>query len=104
MSNIINTRADLDALAVSDPESHAAFLGQLRASLVTRYDATEYPDGYDRTLLPEAPGYIAPAYEVRDTPETAASFGFTPEELVLASFALGPVDPEDDTENQVQTP
>ncbi|MEN6533420.1 MAG: hypothetical protein ABFD89_07145 [Bryobacteraceae bacterium] len=81
MSNIINTRADLDALAVSDPESHAAFLGQLRASLVTRYDATEYPDGYDRALTPTDAGYIAPEYEEHDTPATAARFGFTPTDL-----------------------
>ena len=81
MSNIINTRSDLDALAVSDPAAHADFLSQLRVSLVTRYDVMEYPDGYDRTLMPADAGYIAPVYEERDTPETAARFGFTPTDL-----------------------
>lgn len=79
---IISTRADLDALALSDPAAHAAFINQLRASLATLTDVSEYPAGYDRSTPPGAPGYIEPVIEDRDTPETAARFGFTPEDLV----------------------
>lgn len=79
--SVINTRADLDALAASDPSAHADFIARLRASLVTRYDVAEYPEGYDRTLTEKDDGYIEPKYEERDTPETAARFGYTSESL-----------------------
>lgn len=84
MTPIIATRADLDALALTDPAAHAAFLRSLRASLTTTLDVAEYPDDYDRTLTPADAGYIAPVIEVRATPETAARFGYTPEELAGA--------------------
>ena len=95
MNAIISTRQDLDSLAITDPTAHAEFITQLRASLTTRMDVRAYPEDYDRTLLPEAPGYIAPVYEVHDTPEIAARFGLAPEELILASYALGTVDPDE---------
>lgn len=81
MNTIIATRSDLDALATSAPAEHAAFLALLRASLTTRTDVQAYPEGYDHTLTPEAPGYLTPIYEDRPTPELAARFGFTPEQL-----------------------
>ena len=82
MKYILNSRADLDALALSDLAAHAAFIDRLRASLITPTDVAEYPADYDRATLPGAPGYIAPVIEQRATPETAARFGFTPEDLV----------------------
>ena len=82
MTRIIATRRDLDALAVTDPEEHARFVALLQASLVTRVDTQVYPEGYDRLLAPDSAGYLAPIYENRSTPEIAAQFGFTPEELV----------------------
>lgn len=54
---ILNTRADLDALAAADPAAHAAFVARLRASVFRREDVAEYPEGYDR------PGYEGPVVE-----------------------------------------
>ena len=82
MNYILNSRADLDALALSDLAAHAAFIDRLRASLITPTDVAEYPEDYDRATPPSAPGYIEPLIENRATPETAARFGFTPEDLV----------------------
>ena len=85
MNYILNSRSDLDALALSDlaaHAAHAAFIDRLRASLITPTDVAEYPEDYDRATPPSAPGYIEPIIENRATPETAARFGFTPEDLV----------------------
>ena len=82
MNYILNSRADLDALALSDLAAHAAFIDRLRASLITPTDVAEYPEDYDRATPPSAPGYIEPIIENSATPETAALFGFTPEDLV----------------------
>ena len=82
MNYILNSRADLDALALSDLAAHAAFIDRLRTSLITPTDVAEYPKDYDRATPPSAPGYIEPLIENRATPETAARFGFTPEDLV----------------------
>ena len=82
MDYILNSRADLDALALSDLAAHAAFIDRLRTSLITPTDVAEYPEDYDRATPPSAPGYIEPLIENRATPETAARFGFTPEGLV----------------------
>ena len=82
MDYILNSRADLDALALSAPAAHAAFIDRLRASLITPTDVAEYPAYYDRSTPPDAPGYVAPVFEQQATPETASRFGFTPEDLV----------------------
>lgn len=81
MTHVIATRRDLDALAVTNPEEHARFVALLQASLVTCVDTQVYPEGYDRMLAPSSAGYLAPIQEDRSTPESAARFGFTPEEL-----------------------
>ena len=82
MNYILNSRADLDALALSDLAAHAALIDRLRTSLITPTDVAEYPEDYDRATPPSSPGYIEPLIENRATPETAARFGFTPEDLV----------------------
>ena len=82
MNYILNSRADLDALALSDLAAHAAFIDRLRASLITPTDVAGYPEDYDRATPPSAPGYIEPIIENRATPEMAARLGFTPEDLV----------------------
>ena len=79
--SIIATRQDLDAIATNNPEEHARFLSLLRASLTTRTDVREYPDGYDHSLTPNSAGYLTPIFEDRPTPELAARFGFTVQEL-----------------------
>ena len=79
--SIIATRQDLDAIAATNPAEHARFISLLRASLTTRTDVREYPEGYDHSLTPSSTGYIAPIFEDRPTPELAAHFGFTSEEL-----------------------
>ena len=79
--SIIATRQDLDSISTTDPAEYARFIALLRASLTTRTDVREYPEGYDHTLAPDATGYLAPIFEDRSTPEFAARFGFTAEEL-----------------------
>ena len=79
--SIIATRQDLDSISMTDPSEHARFIALLRASLTTRMDVREYPEGYDHSLAPDAIGYIAPLFEDRSTPELAARFGFTAQEL-----------------------
>ena len=79
--SIIATRQDLDAIATNNPEEHARFLSLIRASLTTRINAAEYPKGYDSTLTDGQDGYIPPVWKEVSTPETAARFGFTAEEL-----------------------
>ena len=73
----------VDALSITSPAEHAEFVAMLRASLVTRVEITNYPEGYDHNLEPGADGYIEPIYEDRPTPEIAAQFGFTPVELIV---------------------
>mgnify|MGYP003589273867 CR=1 FL=1 len=79
--SIISTRQDLDAIAATDPVEHARFISLLRASLTSRIDVAEYPEGYDSTLTDGQDGYIPPVWQDVSTPETAARFGFTAEEL-----------------------
>lgn len=81
MDYILNSRADLDALALTNPAARAKFIDRLRASLITPTDVAEYPEDYDRATPPSAPGYIEPVIENRATPETAARFGFAPEDF-----------------------
>lgn len=70
---IINTRADLDAIA-GTPE-HAEFMAALRGSMTRRQDTQVYPEGYGQ------PGYDGPALEpvwadVEDL-STIERFGFS---------------------------
>lgn len=51
--NLINTRADLDAL-IGTP-AHAEFMTALKGSMSRKQDMAIYPDGYGR------PGYTGPA-------------------------------------------
>ena len=90
--SIIATRQDLDSISMTDPSEHARFIALLRASLVTRTDICEYPEGYDHTLAPDATGYLAPIFEDRSTPELAARFGFAPEGLAEVGRMLGLAD------------
>lgn len=78
---IVNTRADLDALATSDPAAHAAFIARLKGSLTVTADTQTYPTGYDHTLKPGDTGYLAPVLGPVDDDTTAARFGFTRTQL-----------------------
>lgn len=53
--NIINTRADLDAIA-GTPE-HAEFMARLAGSITRKQNVQSYPEGYGQ------PGYGQPGYE-----------------------------------------
>lgn len=81
MSSIIATRTDLDALAVTNPAEHTKFVALLRASLTARTNVAEYPEDYDSTLTDGQNGYIPPVWQEVPTPELAARFGFTADEL-----------------------
>lgn len=80
MKNIINTRADLDAIAGTP--AHAEFIACLKGSLVTKADVQTYPADYDRTLKPEDPGYLPPVLGEIEDNTTAAKYGFTRAELL----------------------
>lgn len=71
---IINTRADLDALA-GTPE-HAEFMRFLKGGMTRKQNVQVYPDGYGQ------PGYEGPALDpiwedVQDL-STITAFGFVP--------------------------
>jgi hypothetical protein len=70
---VINTRADLDAIA-GTPE-HTAFMAYLRGTLTRRTDTQTYPEGYGQ------PGYegepLAPVWEDVEDLSTIERFGFT---------------------------
>ncbi len=70
---IINTRADIDALAATDAAAHAAFLALLEGSRMRRSDIASYPPGYG------APGYpgpvIEPVWQDVEDPSVLARFG-----------------------------
>ena len=76
-NNIINTRADLDALAGT--QAHADFLQALRGSAKRMQDSQSYPEGYGR------PGYegpsLEPIWEEVEDLSTITRFGFTKAEL-----------------------
>lgn len=76
-SPLVNTRADLDALAGTP--AHADFMGYLRGGMTRKQDVAVYPDGYGM------PGYsgepVEPVWvEVEDL-STIEAFGFTKAEL-----------------------
>ncbi len=73
MKNIINTRADLDAL--QGTQAHADFMASLKGSMTRRENQAAYPDNYND------PDYDGPAVEpvwvdVEDL-STIERFGFT---------------------------
>lgn len=77
-SQLINTRADLDA-CIGTPR-HAEFIALLKGGLTMRVDTAVYPDGYGQ------PGYTGPAVEpvwteVEDL-STIGRFGFTKAEIL----------------------
>ena len=76
---IIATRSDLDA-AKGTPD-YDRFLAGLRGTLTTQVDTQVYPPSYDSTLQVGDLGYLPPVIVETATPETAARFGFTPEDL-----------------------
>lgn len=77
---VINTRADLDALAGS--QAHTEFIAYLKGTLTRTTDVRVYPEGYDRNLKPTDPGYLAPVLGPVDDDSAAARFGFTRAELL----------------------
>lgn len=79
--SIIATRQDLDAIAATNPAEHARFISLLRASLTSRIDVAEYPEGYDSTLTEGQAGYVPPVWQDVPSPELASRFGFTAQEL-----------------------
>jgi len=73
MKTVINSRADLDAIA-GTPE-HAEFMTALKGSMTRKEDQAVYPEGYNE------PGYegdkIDPVWvDVKDL-STIERFGFT---------------------------
>lgn len=77
---VINTRADLDALAGTT--AHAEFIAHLKGTLTRTADVREYPAEYDRTLKPGDTGYLAPELGPVADDTAAVRFGFTREELL----------------------
>ena len=77
----INTRADLDALKLSDPAAYAAFMAHLKGSLTRMADTQTYPPAYDHTLKPGETGYLAPIIAQVQDATSAERFGFTAAEL-----------------------
>ena len=76
-SPVINTRADLDAIAGTP--KHAEFMQMLRGSMTRKQNAQTYPDGY------WIPGYEGPTLEpiwadVEDL-STIERFGFSKSDL-----------------------
>lgn len=82
MSKIINTRADLDALAGSDPAAHAAFVQKLKGALKQTTNLRVYPEGYNHALDQRQAGYLAPQFADVDTSMPAQRFGFTRGQLL----------------------
>lgn len=69
---IINTRADLDALA-GTPE-HAEFMRSLKGSMTRKQDTQTYPDGYGK---PDYQGpALAPVWSDIEDLSTITAFGF----------------------------
>lgn len=73
LKTVINTRADLDAIA-GTPE-HAEFMQALKGSMIRKQDVQVYPDGYNQ------PGYegpkLEPVWEDVEDLSTIQRFGFS---------------------------
>ena len=72
MNNIINTRADLDAIAGT--ANHAEFMASLKGSMTRKQDVQVYPEGYNQ------PDYVGdklePIWEDVQDLNTIQRFGF----------------------------
>ena len=77
LKTIINTRADLDAIA-GTPE-HAEFMKSLKGSMTRKQDVQVYPEGYNM------PGYegpkLEPIWEEVEDLSTIERFGFSKEDF-----------------------
>jgi len=78
MKQIINTRADLDALA-GTPE-HAEFMTFLKGSMTRKQDVAVRPDSYGQ---PDYEGdIIPPVWEDVEDLSTITAFGFSKGDLL----------------------
>lgn len=77
---VINTRADLDAIAGT--QQHADFIQYLKGTLTRTTDLRAYPENYGRNLKPGDEGYLAPELGPDDDDSVAERFGFTREQLL----------------------
>lgn len=79
LSNIIiNTRADLDAVAGT--QAHADFIQSLKGTMTRRQDIQVYPDNYNN---PDYDGEILePIWTDVEDLSTIERFGFTKEDFV----------------------
>jgi len=75
--NIINTRADLNAIEGTD--EHTAFIAKLKGSMTKTVNVAIYPDNYND---PEYDGEeITPIWEDQADHSVIESFGFTASEI-----------------------
>lgn len=82
MNHVINTRADLDRLANTDPVAWSAFIQALKGACVVQTDTAEYPEGYDRSKQPGDAGYVAPNIVETPTETPAIRYEYTRAELM----------------------
>jgi hypothetical protein len=79
LKSVINTRADLEALAGS--EAYRDFIERLKGSMVMRVDQAEYPENYNQPEYDGDP--IDPVWvEVEDL-STITRFGFSKTEIEM---------------------
>jgi len=73
LSQVINTRADLDAIAGTP--AHDDFMAYLKGSMTQKRNVAVYPEGYGQ------PGYdgeaIDPVWEIYEDLSIIEQFGFT---------------------------
>ena len=76
-SFVINSRADLDAIAGT--VEHQRFMQALRGSMIRKINVQTYPDGYNQ------PGYsgptLEPVWQDQEDLSTIEQFGFTKEDI-----------------------
>jgi len=78
MKNIINTRADLDA--IQGTPAHAEFMAALKGSMTRREDQAVYPENYGNPDYEGDP--IDPVWVDVEDLSTIERFGFTKEEIL----------------------
>ena len=75
--HIINTRADLDAVAGT--AQHAEFMRSLKGSMTRKQNVQVYPEGYGQ---PDYDGpVLEPIWEYVEDLSTITAFGFTPNDF-----------------------
>lgn len=74
---VINTRADLDAIA-GTPQ-HAEFMRALKGSMTLKQNVQVYPEGYGQSGY-EGPT-LEPIWEFVEDLSTITAFGFTPSDF-----------------------